>query len=226
MMLWEKAWWECRFRVLLSTVLVACLSILGLSAEVRPIYGQMLAFTISIIIMNLAGSGINSQSMWGMFSGYHPSMYFLLSLPVSRRRALLTRTAMGGGLTFLFILLGAVSFAFFTPAPHDHTRVAVALSAILFLTIAGYGLFGIGTFLTTLFDEVIAGVLGLGLAGALLGGATAIGAAEKKLDPMDFVDGQLFLRTGDMAWPAIAVFLIVGTACFLASVYVVERKEY
>jgi hypothetical protein len=225
-MIWKKAWWECRFRVLLSAVLMTSVFVIGWLGHTLPIYGPALAFVISLVVVNLAGSGVNSQSQWGMFSGFHPSMYFLLSLPISRRRALLTRTGVGAGLTFLFIVLGGASFSVFSPAVHAGTKLAAAGSAIVFLSITSFGLFGIATLLATMFDEVVAGVVSLGLAGALLGAATAIGAADKKLDPLAFVDGELFLKTGRIEWPAIAVFLIVGTACLIGSVVVVERKEY
>lgn len=98
--MWRKSWWECRFRVYLCLVLGLFLVLNGLFVivgAVKPADAW-------------AGSGINSQSMWGLFHGFHPSMFFLLSLPMSRRRALLTRSAVGAIFGFLIVALAALSF--------------------------------------------------------------------------------------------------------------------
>src|ERR1035438_4342070 len=55
--------------------------------------GSVLLYIFTAIF--LAGSGINSQTTYGLTSGFHGSMLFTLSLPVSRRRLLFVRAGLG-----------------------------------------------------------------------------------------------------------------------------------
>ena len=233
--MWRKSWLESRFRVFLCTAVGILLALTGLYFPVDavkhaaewPVYCRLLLNTLmAITVVNLAGSGINSQSRWGMFHGFHPSMFFLLSLPVSRRRALLIRAAVGTVFTFLIIALGAFSFGLLAPLRGVSVGMKDILSAIAFLSIFAYALFSFTTFLTTIFDEVVSGILGFAFAAFLLGAGHGIIGGRRHLDPLAFIDGELFVRTGHIVWPAVAGLLATGTIFMLASIYVVERKEY
>ena len=234
-MMWRKAWWECRFRVFLCSVISFFLVLNGLLLladavkvpQVWPLYCRLLMSTlVAVTVTNLAGSGVNSQSTWGMFHGFHPSMFFLLSLPVSRRRALLVRAAVGAFFTFLIVAFGVVGFGLTAPLRGVPVGAESIISAIVFLSLFAWALFGFTTFLTTLFDEIISGVLGLGIAGALVGAFYAMSQGRRHIDPLAYIDGELFVRTGIVVWPAVIGLVLTGAAFLLASIYVVERKEY
>jgi len=234
-MIWRKSWLECRFRVLLCTAVGLLLAFAGLFSFVDPakhavewpIYCRLLLNTLmAITVVNLAGSGINSQSRWGLVHGFHPSMYFLLSLPISRRRALLIRAAVGMVFTFLIVAVGAFCFGLFAPLRGVRVGMNDILSAVAFLSIFAYALFGFTTFLTTTLDEVVSGILGFAFAAFLLGAGHGMSGGRRHLEPLAFIDGELFVRTGHIIWPAIAVLIAIGTIFMLASIYVVERKEY
>ena len=53
----------------------------------------------------LAGSGVNSQTTYGLTSGSHGSMLFTLSLPVSRRRLLFVRAGLGAIQTSVLVAI-------------------------------------------------------------------------------------------------------------------------
>src|SRR5271156_3514225 len=91
-MLWYKGWLETRFNVF-ALITVACLF-----SWVGPPAGQdligLVGFLLAIIPLNLAGSGIKTQSPL-IKKGCHGSTYFTLSLPVSRFRLCATRAGLG-----------------------------------------------------------------------------------------------------------------------------------
>ena len=67
--------------------------------------GTVLLYIFTAIY--LAGSGINSQTMYAATTGFHGSMLFTLSLPASRRRLLFARAGLGALLTLMLIVIMA-----------------------------------------------------------------------------------------------------------------------
>ena len=106
-MLWYKGWLETRYRVLF---LLAC-AVWGLGSgaltpyaanSARPhllaimaVIPGLIAVGYQIVPLMLAGSGIKTESDLQPKKGLHGSLYFTLSLPVSRFRLLATRAGLG-----------------------------------------------------------------------------------------------------------------------------------
>jgi ABC-type transport system involved in multi-copper enzyme maturation permease subunit len=237
-MMWRKSWWECRFRVLCAALIYLCVSggalvLLSHRATAAPpsarlnFYVILLACLITpIVAVLLAGSGINSQTSWGMLHGFHASMYFLLSLPVSRRRALLIRSAMGGVFTALFVVLSVCTISLLalwsgTRIPPNHV-----LGRLPFILLGAFGLYGLSTLLTIVFDEFWAGMLGMAIIGFLFGMEIAFQSLPIRFQPAEILSGEQFILTGAVGWPLIAFFFLLGVISMAASVYLVERKEY
>jgi ABC-type transport system involved in multi-copper enzyme maturation permease subunit len=233
MMFWKalfwKSWMECRFRALLTGLVVAIYLLLGVfpladykgSLTGWDWYSKFVTVFGAVVAIMFAGSGINSQTSWGLVRGYHPSMYFLLSLPVSRRQALAARAATGMVLTFLYVL---VSVGFYALAMHISPGTAV--SSIFFITLAAFSMFGLATFLSTFFDEMVTSSLAIGAVGGMFGGWAALDWTKVKLDPMEIISGQQMAQTGYVNWVAIILCVAAGVLFLLAAVWVVERKEY
>ena len=106
-MLWYKGWLETRFRILfmlfyavfpipLFTLTVPAANPAH-PASLAAVAGSLgfFAFYYSIIPLMLAGSGIKTQADLQPRKGLHGSMYFTLSLPVSRFRLFATRAGLG-----------------------------------------------------------------------------------------------------------------------------------
>jgi hypothetical protein len=226
-MIWRKSWWECRFRVLLGAILAVAIIGVGLAMlwsqagaknpqETWTLYSQAMArIVVPMIALLMAGSGINSQTSWGMLHGFHPSMHFMLSLPVSRRRAFFVRSAMGAIFTLAYIVVTTGALGLLAPLRGVHIPRAEVLEGMALMTIYAFGFGGLATFLTTLFDEFWAGVFGLTLVGVGFGGSVALGAARDSAPPQFTV-----------GWLMISGILAMGIVFMLASVYVIERKEY
>src|SRR5208282_4405714 len=105
-MLWHKGWLETRFMTLFmlafSVFPVALFLAVPHPANSAPQVSVAQAESVfsfnalyySIVPLFLAGSGIKTQSV-RMKKGLHGSMYFTLSLPVSRFRLFATRAGLG-----------------------------------------------------------------------------------------------------------------------------------
>lgn len=235
-MIWRKSWWECRFRIMLGALCSVLISALGLfmlshgGGDKGPIvfwegYATVLAgVAVPVMTLLMAGSGINSQTSWGMLHGFHPSMHFLLSLPVSRRRALFVRSAIGALFTAVFILLMTVTVSVIAKFRGVDIPSSLVLASVVFMMLGAFGFYGFSTFLTTLFDEFWAGVIGLALMGLVFGFGLAL--EQSPLNPVRVMAGSHYRQTGDVNWPVILLFALTGIAFISASVVVVERKEY
>lgn len=236
-MMWRKSWWECRFRVALTAVVVVSL-IAGAASLIRDpdtggknpqamlnFFAQMMAgMVVPLMALLMAGSGVNSQTSWGMLHGFHASMYFLLSMPVSRRRALLIRAAVGAAFTFLFIVIMMAAVAQLSAWRGIPMSGGQVMGSIAFLSLGAFTWFGFSTLLSTLFDEFWGGIIGLTFMGFMFGFGLTL--ENKKFGLLSYMAGLHFNRTGDVVWPALLAFLALGAALLAASVYVVERKEY
>jgi hypothetical protein len=223
--LFWKGWMECRYRAVLSG-LVVLVGLLPLAADRGAViawdwYSKYVTVLAALVAVMFAGSGINAQSSWGFMRGFHPSMYFLLSLPISRRQALLARAATGMLLAFLNVLASIVLYAL-----PMHVGRAHALSSIFFISLGAFAMFGIATFLSTLFDEVVTSSLAIGAVAGMFGAWSALNWTKVKLDPMTIISGQQLAQTGHVNWVAVIFLLATGALFLLAALWVVERKEY
>jgi len=116
-MLWFKAWLETRWRFafLVGLILLVWLSLEWITATgvhtsvpaARLWMGIQLGSVLLYIFtaIYLAGSGINSQTLYAATTGFHGSMLFTLSLPISRRRLLFARAGLGALLTLILASL-------------------------------------------------------------------------------------------------------------------------
>ncbi len=234
-MLWHKAWWEVRIRLLLAVALAPYLlylvvweappellektpnlSTAELSAKIWKIFvldcGGVL-FPVSAKI--LAGAGINAQTSMGMARGFHGSMSFLLSLPVSRARLLAVRATAGAILTLLLGL--ATVAAFFVLAPERGLAYSVpallpSLGGMLVVTAFFYAM---AVLFTALFDEFWSGTLGLLILGMMLGYSFA-GPSPLSL---------LSLMESPTTGPVLG-YTLASLAMLYAAYRVVESKEY
>lgn len=235
--MWGKSWRECRSRFWVGMFFCVAATVLGLSGLIgSPLsttpeetwmwYSRGLAFTAVLMTVNFAGSGINSQTAWGVMHGFHPSMYFLLSLPVSRTQALLVRSAVGWIQLQMVLFLSAFPFALLAPIRGMHFPVWMVAASVAHLAVGATALFGLMTFLTTLLDEVWAGLCGYMIAAGFFGYGGALFGVKRVFNPLAFMDGEAFHRTGIVMWSPVSILLIASAAFLWASALVVERKEY
>ena len=229
MSLWRKSWLECRPRVLLTAVLwvvtsAGTLGLFGLPKISRDpipfwnVYILTLAGVVApLVAMILAGSGINSQTASGVLRGTHPSTHFMLSLPVSRRRSLWVRAALGGLLLLVFVLLSVCVVGFLAPIRGAEIPSGRIISAIPVVLLSSYSFFGLGTLLYTWLDELWGGTIGMAAVGFLCGGFVSVS---------EEVGVHIPVGLADLPWPVIVVYVAVGLISLGGANIVVERKEY
>ena len=111
-MLMTKAWLETRWRLAFALGLALLILLVGESQgglgsmeHARNLMG-MVSFLCVVWAINLAGDGIRTHPAFRATRGLHGSLYFTLSLPVSRLRLFAVRAG-----------IGLLEFAGVTPFP-------------------------------------------------------------------------------------------------------------
>src|SRR4051812_14120136 len=114
-MLWYKAWLETRLRILLLLTIILFVLVqihwqhAAAPAMLRTLRG--LGFLWAVNSMVLAGAGVRTDSPFRAMKGIQGSIYFTLSLPVSRLKLLAIRAALGlTAIAGVIIVAGVVGF--------------------------------------------------------------------------------------------------------------------
>jgi hypothetical protein len=241
-MLWLKSFIECRPRLYLWFLVIVSISASlwfalpdrfhhpGARKPITPEelwHVVVVVFGLVLVPLGaklLAGSGISSQTSWGMLRGFHPSTHFLLGLPVSRARLVQVRTAVGIGLMVLCavpsVMLQPVLASYFA-VPLSAAKTAGVLPEFLVLGLLAYF---IAAFLTSFLDEVYSSMLSLTVWSMLCGYSLAGGPGYPNL--LSYAS-QPRLSQGDArAWLQTFVFLGVCVLLYRATLHIVETKEY
>src|SRR3954465_11017502 len=99
-MLWKKGWYETRIRLLFALALVVVIAVLAMdpapaAAGSGPLVGATMIPAMFAALL-LAGAGVKTQ-LGGLqrSRGLHGSMYYTLSLPVTRTRLFNVRVSLG-----------------------------------------------------------------------------------------------------------------------------------
>jgi ABC-type transport system involved in multi-copper enzyme maturation permease subunit len=190
-------------------------------------YAKITAFLAPLAAATLAGSGLNSQTHWGMRQGMHPSTVFLLSMPVSRRQALFTRTVTGAAFMAIYLVLSLGLFSLILPFVRNQgVEWSQVCSAMVFIGLGTFAAFGFSTLLTTFLDEQMAGGGAIGFLTGGLGAGAVLDWSTTHFHPMSWLIGEMFIRTGKVVWLLVLLMLATGAVCLAASAVIVEKKEY
>lgn len=237
-MLIYKAWLECRMRLmlclmlsaflLLNAVVVMPVKLDGLAAaqlaEKQALYWTIvgslfIGLMTPVFAIMLAGTGVNSQTNWGMLQGFHPSMYFALSLPVTRGQMLLARAGLGA--TLLLPVLTATHAALVLGARWRGIGGAGALllEQMPRVVMLGLAFYCFAVFLAAIFDELWSSVIGLALAGGIVGYSFGRGIPAA---------GIFHFVLGEAGWnPAVTLaWALVCALSLAASYWAIRRREY
>lgn len=230
-MLWFKAWLETRWRFafLIGSMLLSWLMPLWLpSLSAVPSSRQWFGLQLESVLLSifaaiyLAGAGINSQTMYAATSGFHGSMLFTLSLPVSRRRLLLVRAGLGAVLTCTLVVAMAAYVLFHRPEP---TSTSQAIAYIARATVCSMAVYALSVLLACVLDEMwqFMGACLAWIAVYLLQSRFAVVAWVSP------IRGMSISSYSSAAWMSLAPVLtsVVLVGVFLySSVLILRRKEY
>lgn len=156
-MLWYKAWLETRYRFAFTLACSIALMALPHALPAPPArwwigFAMQASFLSAFAAVYTAGSGINSQTFYAATSGFHGSMYFTLSMPVSRLRLLLTRAAVGAVETVIVIAVNVAGAVCFHP-PQPTTILQLALFGVR-LVVCSMALYTMAVLFACILDEI------------------------------------------------------------------------
>jgi hypothetical protein len=216
---------ETRWRLVF---LLACFALLwaegpliGISmAKLRAAFAFQYALVWGFAATMLAGAGLNSQTTWGMTAGYHGSMLFTLSLPVTRRRLFAVRAATGAVETFIVIVASAVPLIRFLGP--SWSAASLYLAGVCVCSMTAYAV-------SALFACVTGEMWQLyGSWGAL--GAMALSLRYAPLARFNPLRGFLmsaYTTAAPFAWrDAWIGSAFVVAVCCGAAIRILDRKEY
>jgi hypothetical protein len=169
----------------------------------------------------LAGSGINSQTTYSAASGFHGSMFFTLSLPVSRRRLFRARAGFGAMECCIFVLMTTA----FIPLVHADVSFLQLLRYGARAMVCTLAVYALSAFLACFLDEMWQFTAGC----MILGGVWLLQskfAAISYVSPLRGVSLFGSSLSAATPWAPVLASLALIAAFFFASVRVLERKEY
>jgi hypothetical protein len=235
-MLWYKAWLETRWRFVF---LVGSILLIWLTPLWLPSFGFRLpqgvpaskiwmgvhlgSVLLYIVVANfLAGSGVNSQTTYAATSGFHGSMLFTLSLPVSRRRLLLVRAGLGAVLTSALVAILAAYTVIQRPGSASVFEAFAYIARAIICTMAVYAL---SVLMACLLDEMwqFYAASFCWIAFYLFQSRFAVISWLSPLRGMTLFSYPL---TAPFPWAPIVASLVFAGVCLAASVLVLQRKEY
>jgi len=229
-MLWKKGWYETRTRLLFALALVVVIAVLAMDPA-PPAAGSgplVAATTIPAMLaaILLAGAGVKTQ-LGGLqrSKGLHGSMYYTLSLPVTRTRLFNVRVSLGLAETAVIQVLTWSAIWLVQPAIRAHPAPSDLLKhgvAEFFCVTAVYSL---GVFFSSFLDEVYQHWATIFI---VVGTIVILSRVPLPASLQAFLVLSLAspLNTHTMPWIAMAVLLGMSETLLLIALKIVRSLEY
>jgi hypothetical protein len=182
-------------------------------------------FLLLFIPVTLAGAGIKTQPILRTMKGLHGSMYFTLSLPVSRLRLLATRA--GLGMLETWAVLAALPCAAWTMVPA--LRVVVTRADLLAWWVTACicvsAFYFLSVLLATFLDDV-GQIWGSMIANSILWWLSTAVVVPSSINIFRAMGQSSPLFTHTFPWASMGVSLGAAAVLFLAALRVVQTREY
>jgi hypothetical protein len=236
-MLWKKGWYETRTRLLFALALVVVIAVLttGDPPPAAAGFGPAIAATTipaMFAALLLAGAGVKTQ-LGGLrrSRGLHGSMYYTLSLPVTRTRLFNVRVSLGLAETAVIQVLTWSAIWLVHPAgTNAHPAGTNAIPSDLFKHgVAAFfcvtAVYSLGVFFAAFLDEVYqhwATVF------TVVGTIVILSRVPlpASMDPFLVLSLASPLNTHTMPWIAMAVLLGLSGMLLLTALKIVRSLEY
>ena len=229
-MLWTKGWMETRLRLAFSLG-VAALALgvrysdgLVSVADARRLMGAV--STICMIASGLlAGAGVRTIPAFKATKGLHESIYFTLSLPVTRLRLLAVRCGIGLLATWgmIAVVVGA-EWGLFPLVRANSTPGDLIRFILVTCTFVG-GFHFLSVLLATFLDDRWVVVATMAAYELLLASSPLL-PLPLALNIFRCLDQDSPLLTHSLPWSQLAVCTAMALLFFLAARRVVETREY
>jgi len=236
-MLWYKGWLETRFRILFMLMFaVFPIPLLTLTqhtvdpahpASLAEVAGAVGFFAVyySFVPLMLAGSGIKTQADLQPRKGLHGSMYFTLSLPVSRFRLFATRAGLGMVEVAGVLAIATCALWIMFPSLMTHITGSDLFAYWVTFSVCASAFYFLGVLRSTFLDDIwqnwtsMFGIVFLSwlLSRPFLPSSVNLFRAMGQSSP-------LFTHT--FPWASMGVSLGAAAILFLAGMKVVQTREY
>jgi len=228
-MLVLKAWLETRWR-LLFVVAIPLVALVfrygGLASkeDARRLLGTLSFFSMFAATYP-AGTGIKTQAALRQTKGLHGSLYFTLSLPVSRLQLLAARTA-AGLLEFAGVngvIYGAAWILF--PLVRGDSKPADLLEMVLSAIVCMGCFYFMAVFLSTFLEDAWH-IWGNVILFAALQWASGQLHLPSSVVLTGFAGDSSPLLTHQLPWTAMAISVCLAGIFFSAALKIVQTREY
>jgi len=228
-MLWYKNWLETRSRMLFNLIIIAfVLAFLGVlfllgkgePGQNNPPYGIVTIATL-VGFLSLAGTGVRTQAGHLTMIPNPRSTVYTLSLPISRRRLLFMRSALGLlegiGLSLIWVVVMWIIL-------RGRATISDLASPFLATLVCGIWCYFLATFLSTFLTEglyiwiewfVLSLYLFLVFMGWMPPFLNILRSAEPPIGTIVVIP-----------WLAIAVYIALSGIFLFASIKMLESQEY
>ena len=229
-MLWKKGWYETRIRLLFVSAVVVVIAVLAMDpAPAAAGSGPLVvATTIPAMLaaLLLAGGGVKTQ-LGGLqrSKGLHGSMYYTLSLPVTRARLFSVRVLMGLAEIAVVQVLMFSAIWLVQPA----IRVNPALSDMFKHVVAAFccvtAMYSLGVFFASFLDEVYQHWATIFTVVGTIAILSRV-PLPASMDALLVLSLASPLNTHTMPWIAMAVLLGLSGMLLLIALKIVRSLEY
>jgi hypothetical protein len=185
----------------------------------------MISLISIVFAINLAGDGIRTHPAFRKTRGLHGSLYFTLSLPVSRFRLLLVRAGIGllesAGVTVTIYSLAWILF----PLVRGDSNLGDLLELIFAAIVCSTCFYFVSILLAIFLDDAWQ-IWGSILLFGAVQGLTVHFHLPAALNLTGFAGDSSPLITHHLPWTAMAISVCVSILLFFAALKVVQTREY
>lgn len=232
-MLWYKGWLETRFRILI--VLVFVLFPVALRAT-RPRNTSAavadeersfpyLGFFWSLAPVMLAGAGMKTQGSLRTTKGFHGSMYFTLTMPVSRFRLLAVRAGLGMLETVAVLAVTPCAIWVMFPATRMHFSVLDFLEYWVAISVCVSFVYSLGVVFASVFDDATQNFMTMLTVFSLQVLFTNV-AMPSSLNIFRAMGEASPIFTHALPWAPMGVSLGLAAVLFCVAARIVQTREY
>lgn len=230
-MLWYKGWLETRGKMLFALLItffpvVMLRNKAALNAGIGEWAGQIatLSFFWTIVPLFLAGSGIKTQTLLAK-RGLHASMYYTLSLPVSRLRLFATRATLGFIEAAAILALVPFAMPFLFPALRNSVTEMTLFEYWLTFIVCSTVFYSIGLVLSTFLDDLTQNWTSLVIIILMWSGAKSL-HLPASLDVFSAVGKNSPLFTHSLPWAPMGVAIAAAAILCTTASRIVSAREY
>jgi hypothetical protein len=229
-MIWYRAFLETRGRFCLALAMLTFMALVFSPRDATKIANSFLDSAAAntpllwgMFAIMMAGAGINTQTSFSRRHGVHGSIFYTLSLPVSRRKLLLTRAAVGYAASFLLAIAACLIFWIASPGLRTLVTLDDLLTYATSLFVGTSVFYSFSVLLAIFLDEVWQ-----------FYASAALCMAALMIRPFAGTDWDIFRLVGAKSipaidgiwWPGFLGCLLLSGFVLLAAVRLVERREY